>query len=452
MKNIVPLLLTFLSVTYYSYASTYYYECEGIIYSCNTSINQATVIANPNGNKYSGEIAIVPSFEYSGRTFQVTGIKEKAFYKCSELTSVVIPWGVEYIGENAFRECTALKTVTFSIHNELGLGSLKRIEKYSFADCTNLEGISFPLSLETIGEGAFWGCQSIQSLYIPKDVTSIGRGAFATMGNLSLITVEETNTNYDSRENCNAIIETSSNKIIAGCKNTIIPNSVVGIGDYAFRGCKSMTSIHIPSKVKEIGYLAFYICQGLESISVAADNACFDSRDNCNAIIETNSNTLITACKNTIIPQDIVEIGVSAFNNCYNCEYFTSLIIPANVEIINANAFSSLNYLKDVYCYSEKVPSAWQAFDNTLIRNVKLYVPQKVLNAYKVASDWREFGEILAIPDDMTSVKITDSNIDKVTSTYSIMGMKTGKLSKGLNIRKENGAIRKILRLQQNAK
>ena len=82
---------------------------------------------------------------------------------------------------------------------------------------------------------------------------------------LTEIVVENGNPKYDSRNNCNAIIETESNTLIAGCKSTIIPNSVTTIGDRAFQSCTGLTEITIPNSVTSIGFGAFGGCSGLTS-------------------------------------------------------------------------------------------------------------------------------------------------------------------------------------------
>jgi len=112
----------------------------------------------------------------------------------------------------------------------------------------------------SIGNNAFYLYSGLTSITIPNSVTSIGNSAFAGCTGLSSIIVEEGNSKYDSRNNCNAIIEKGSNTLIAGCKNTIIPNSVKSIGNYAFFVCSSLTSITIPNSVTRIANYAFYEC------------------------------------------------------------------------------------------------------------------------------------------------------------------------------------------------
>ena len=199
----------------------------------------------------------------------------------------------------------------------------------------------------------------IHSIVIPASITHVNYGLSCDFPQLTSITVEDGNPVYDSRENCNAIIETKTNTLICGCKNTIIPHTIDTIGYGAFYGCKGLTEIAIPLNVSVIGTEAFaysglkqitisssvhkihpYIvinCDSLSSITVEEGNPVYDSRDNCNAIIETKTNTLICGCKNTIIPHTIDTIGYGAFRGCKG---LTEIAIPLNVSVIGKKAFS----------------------------------------------------------------------------------------------------------------
>ena len=123
-------------------------------------------------------------------------------------------------------------------------------------------------SVTSIGEDAFLGCSGLKSVTIPNSVTSIGSSAFSFCSGLTNIVVQSGNTKYDSRNNCNAIIEKASNTLIAGCKNTIIPNSVTSIGNSAFEGCSGLTSITIPNSVTSIDGFVFRDCSGLTSVTI----------------------------------------------------------------------------------------------------------------------------------------------------------------------------------------
>ena len=190
-----------------------------------------------------------------------------------------------------------------------------------------------------IGSEAFSGCSNIKSIEIPNSVTSIDAYVFVYCSSLESIIVDEDNAKYDSRDNCNAIIETSTNELIVGCKNTKIPTSVISIGvgafcycgslesieisnsvtsikNTAFFGCSSLESITIPNSVTSIGYGVFSECSSLESIIVDEGNHRYDSRNNCNAIIETSTNKLVVGCKNTMIPNSVTSIWSNAFSGC----------------------------------------------------------------------------------------------------------------------------------------
>ena len=313
----------------------------------------------------------------------VTTIEGYAFYGCTGLTSIIIPNSVTNIGRNAFTFCTSLKNIVFEdgdspiffgssvlssspiesiywgrkhntysppfseIKNPYSVtigNSVTSIEDGAFYYCSGLTSITIPNSVTSIGKFAFNHCYALTSITIPNSVTSIGDGAFIACSGLASIIVETGNTKYDSRDNCNAIIETTTNTLIWGCMNTVIPKSVTSIGTVAFFGRTGLTSITIPNSVTSIGEDAFAWCPGLTTINVETGNTKFDSRDNCNAIIETESNTLIVGCQNTIIPNSVTSIGAS-FTNCTS---LTSVNIPNSVTSIGAFAFTNCTSLTSV--------------------------------------------------------------------------------------------------------
>ena len=173
---------------------------------------------------------------------------------------------------------------------------------------SQIESIVIGNGVTSIGSSAFNDCDNLTSITIPASVTSIGDGAFRDCYRLTAILVDANNEVYDSRNDCNAIIETSSNTLIAGCVTTVIPEGVTSIGDQAFSGCGNLTSITIPESVTSIENEAFYCCTGLTSIT---------------------------------IPEGVTSIGDAAFMYCRG---LTSITIPEGVTSIGRDAFLSTSW------------------------------------------------------------------------------------------------------------
>lgn len=142
---------------------------------------------------------------------------------------------------------------------------ITRLPDGTFTECQNLETVTLPTTLEAIENNAFSN-SGLTSIFIPKGVTSISSTSFNYCGKLSTISVSDENTTYDSRNNCNAIIQTATNQILRGTSNTIIPNTATSIGDNAFNDINSLTSIVIPESVTSIGQYAFKFCNSLAEV------------------------------------------------------------------------------------------------------------------------------------------------------------------------------------------
>ena len=189
----------------------------------------------------------------------VNSIEDYAFKQCLTLTNVTMGSSLQEIGDFAFSGDYRIAQVAFP-------NSLTKIGYEAFSNCVDMQSVTFANSLEDIGGSAFYGCESLVDLIIPASVKSIGSYAFASCPSLESIEVASGNTVYDSRNNCNAIINKATNTLIAGCQNTFIPGSVTALEYGAFYECKNMTSITLPHSIKNIGGLAFYGCSGLTDI------------------------------------------------------------------------------------------------------------------------------------------------------------------------------------------
>ncbi len=294
---------------------------------------------------------------------QNTKLKEISAKGCTHLNYTELPNGLSAIPNNEIwytstdgkiiephkADAFGANIVSNTYENGKGIisfdGDVTAIGRSAFWSCTSLTSITIPDNVTSIGDGAFLRCTSLESITIPNSVITIGDGTFGWCTSLERIVVTEGNPVYDSREGCNAIIKTETNALIAGCKTTVITESVTEIGKEAFFGCDSLESITIPESVTAIGEDAFSGCTSLERIVVTEGNSVYDSREGCNAIIRTEKNALVVGCITTVIPESVTRIGFSAFRGCTSLE---SITIPNSVTAIGGRAFSDCTSLESI--------------------------------------------------------------------------------------------------------
>lgn len=309
----------------------------------------------------------------------VTTIGAYAFDGCDKLTSVEIPQGVKVLERRVFSDCKSLKTITLHAGLQrirygtfLSCESLTTvnipksvtfIDEAVFKGCISLETLNLSETVDTIGKNAFYG-SGIKSLYIPKSVRSVGKCITGNCNQLTSIKVDPANAVYDSRNNCNGIIETATNELVVGIQNTVIPSTVTSISGYAYRDCKQLKSLFIPANISKIKQASnyespFYGCDNLVSIKVDANNTVFDSRDNCNAIIGKRSDELVYGWQTTVIPNSVTTVGRKAF---FDCLGLTSIVIPEGVTGINSSAFSNCENLVSVSLPESLTSWDWGVF------------------------------------------------------------------------------------------
>ena len=192
-------------------------------------------------------------------------------------------------GYDIFDICYILSDYNVSITSIVIPDGETTIVEEAFGGCSSLTSITLPESLTTIEERAFWDCSSLTSITIPEGVTTIGAGAFSGCSSLSSIVVASGNTIYDSRGNCNCIIEKNTGRLIKGSNKSSIPEGVTTIEGGAFSGCSSLTSITLPESLTLIEGGAFKFCTSLTSVTILSDwldNMGFDVFYGCSSLVE----------------------------------------------------------------------------------------------------------------------------------------------------------------------
>ena len=336
--------------------------------------------------------------------------------------------GLMTIGYPAFANCTGLTSVTIP-------EGVTSIGQYAFYGCYMLAKITFAESVTSIENEAFYGCTSLTSVTIPKGVTSIGLESFFGCPNLESITVASGNAVFDSREDCNAIIETGTNTLIAGCQSTVIPNSVTcigpeafyccynltsitipesvtNIGDWAFRECSSLTSVTLNEGLTNIGDMAFAYCESLTSINIPSSVANISGMAFCGCsgltsvtIPEGVTNIgdhafwQCTGLTSVTIPSSVTSIGDGAFNACSS---LTSITIPSSVTSIGEYVFygSSLteviSLMEEPFYIDESVFSVWdEETQKAVFTTATLYVPAGTKEKYLATPAWNLFLNIV---------------------------------------------------------
>ena len=304
---------------------------------------------------YIGKYLIDAKIDITGSRTVKNGTKliaDRAFSTCENLTDITVPNSVTSIGEYAFYNCTGLTSISLSnnikylntrdfyntaYYNDdsnwkndiLYIGKYLIDVKESFSgSCTVKSGTRL------IADGAFFLCEELTNLIIPSSVEVINDRLSRCTG-LTSITVDKNNTIFDSRNNCNSIIETATNTLVQGIKSTVIPNSVTSIGEDAFYRCKGLTSITIPGNVEKISDASFFECS--ELTSVVMDNGVLS--------IGSSSFMGCKKLKNLVIPDSVTYIGNSAFSECRE---ITNLSIPNSVVVIGDGTFYCCSKLADV--------------------------------------------------------------------------------------------------------
>ena len=350
----------------------------------------------------------IPS-EINGKP--VTSIDQYSFYQ-KKMTSVKIPDTVKKIGKSAFYECKNLK----SVHIPDGV---TKLDPYVFGECRSLTSFNIPKGITEIPAYAF-AATKITSIDIPSNITKIGESAFEFSFKATSLT---------------------------------IPDSVTEIDKKAFRGCTGVKSFELPKNVTKLNGNPFM--HSVKTLTVSSENPVYDSRDNCNAIIETATNKLVAGITTTKIPNTVKTIGSYAFEDSdmlaleipsgvttieeaafESCDVLYNLTIPATVTNIGADLCCELNWNAETEEY-EKVIN-----QKLTIHCVKNSVAHQYAQKYGYNVQLTGDAEIIYASD----IKITaDVDVDKlkVGDTFKVTGtvLPENATNKGVNYVSANGNI-----------
>ena len=421
-------------------------------------------------NIYISDLSSLCNIEFSNYESNPLYYADNLYLNDNIIEHLIIPDGVIKISERLFYNLDCLKSVIIP-------NSVTQIESWAFGNCKNLTSVTLGNSIISINTGAFSGT-GLTSLEIPKSVEYISSHAVSDCSNLNSIFVKDGNLIYDSRENCNAIIETATNKLIVGCQNSKIPNSVTSIGEYAFGRCSSLTSIEIPNSVTSIDHEAFYGCKSLTSIEIPnslislgysvflysgltnviwnavncndindpsisiyeypfeyCDITCFTFGENVEHI-PANLCRNINEIQNIKIPNSVKTIGAKAF---YSIEKLSIISLGKSLKSIGKDAFKNSNNIRKIECYGNNAPVIYNddQFSEDVYAKADLFVPIGYEDNYKYAYAWSEFHNIkgkeflgienvsltsFSVAVDVNNIIVCDAMIGSQVSIYSVNG------------------------------
>ena len=311
----------------------------------------------------------ITSFDELQYFIGLTDIGRRAFYLCSNLTSVTIPNSVTSIGQEAFQACHRLTSITIP-------ESVTSIGSYALAYCFSLTSITIPYSVTSIGLYAFDNSFFVSSFFINNSTLTSDNNWGATLCD------EETSDGLLLKNNVAV-------KCRPWATTVTIPDGVTSIYKNTFTACHSLTSVTIPNSVKSIENGAFSGCIGLTSITIPNSVTSIGQE----AFSGCSSLTSIT------IPNSVTRINRFTF---YHCSGLTSVIIPNSVTWIGMYTFEGCSNLTDYWCYAKSIPTTEDnVFRSYDIASSTLHVPAASLQAYSTTAPWSGFGNIVAIGDDV---------------------------------------------------
>ena len=380
------------------------FEVDGVKYVPTSMSDRTCDVVDYDCNRTEESVEIGATVSYRNVAFTVNEINDYTFY------------GHKYI-----------KEVSLANQGSIGANAL--------ANCTELTSVNIAEGVASIGESAFSGCNKLEAFVLPASVSSVGNNMLSNCNALTTLAVANGNAKYDSRNNCNAIVETETNKLVAACNQTRIPESVTAIDDYAFSGCGAVTSVNIHENISSIGDYAFSGCSSLADVTIedrtevltlgsngnrglfadcpldlvyiggkisydtssSKGYSPFSSNTTLRTVTITDKEDTIypyefyncSALKNLTIGDGVTSIGDYAFSGCSSLENFS---FGCSMKTIGTNAFLGCSKMKEISSSAVNPPMCGDnALDDLDKWNCTLYVPVGYMAPYQAADQWKEF-------------------------------------------------------------
>lgn len=420
--NRIKTLLTAVLISLSASISAYDFTVDGLYYNIVSLEDLTCEITREIGYDYTGDIVIPETVTYNNKTLTVVKISDKAFYYCTEMSSITIPNSITDIGEEAFENCSALTSIIIP-------NTVKHLGKSAFMNCSNLEDVTLSNSLESISDYTFYKCSLLKNISIPNSVNQIGEYAFHHCYNLA---------------------------------NVIIPNSVTKINNHAFTNCYKLTQVTIPSSVLYIGDYTFYYCNNLTEIIIEDGNDFLEFESFWADVAFNRESTVFLYCplKSVYIGRNIkvspkgnydykslfinigtlekvsvgnmvTKINENMFSGCYSLK---EISLGNSVNEIGTDAFKECSNLSTIYTLNQTPPIVEnETFTNKIYINTNLYVPKGSLAAYQTADVWKNFWNIQEYSPEtgIGSITVGSGKEDKI---YDLQGRKLETPQHGINI------------------
>ena len=267
----------------------------------------------------------------------LTSIGSNAFDGCKQLTKIALPKSLVSIGNSAFKECALLSEM------DLSQTAITAIAYGTFTNCPNLKTVVLPDTLTRILGYAFYGCKQLTEIVLPKSLTSIGSHAFCDCASLSEIDLSQTA--------ITAISDSTFNHCTS-LETVVLPDTLTSIGSNAFDGCKQLTKIALPKSLVRIDYSAFFGCTSLAEM---------DLSQTAITAIEYNTFYMCSGLKRVTLPSSLTKIGNNAF---FQCLALTEIVLPEAVTSVGSDAFRNCDGLTELRLEAKNVGFAQQSKTN----------------------------------------------------------------------------------------